>query len=89
MASGEGIGVGVACLTVIAALLLFVEGMDWVARQWSAMIDRWPGDERDIRAEAMVPEYAAAVRQPEYRGGCRCKACRAFPKEPCSDFDGD
>lgn len=36
-----------------------------------------------LAAQAMVPEYAAAIR------GCNCRTCRNRSAEPCSDFDED
>ena len=42
-----------------------------------------------VEGEAYVPELAAAVRPPAYRGPCRCRGCAMRPQEPCSDFDGD
>lgn len=30
----------------------------------------------------------AADRAPDYKGPCRCTACRIRPQEPCSEPDG-
>jgi hypothetical protein len=83
---GEGIGfAGVVAI----AFVLVVAGLNGLGRAIGASIERWPASAEDSRAEAMVPEYAAASRPPEYRGRCRCRGCRNRPKEPCSDYDGD
>lgn len=100
---GEGFRFAGAIVTVGAILWLFVEGMAWVQREWNKMVDGYfdllncePRHSRKAReayertrAEAMVPELAAANRAPDYKGKCRCSACRKRPPEPCSDFDGD
>jgi hypothetical protein len=92
MVAGEGLSIGNACGAIAAcaiAVWLLLTGANWLARGWQEMIDQWPSDPDDFADEALVPELAAARAVPEYRGRCRCGACRRFPKEPCSDFDGD
>lgn len=91
--TGEGMVSAAASIAVVGlAGYLFVRGAAKLGEGWTQAITAWPSDElavEEARAGALVPEYAAALRAPDYSGRCRCVACRARPKEPCSDFDGD
>jgi hypothetical protein len=84
---GEGIRIAVGIVAIGSICWLFVEAMAAIERGWAAMIERFPSDEDELAAEARVPELAASARAPDYKGRCRCRACRSRPYEPCSDFD--
>jgi hypothetical protein len=88
MALGEGNGLIAAAVAVAGACGLIAWLVPAIVRDWEQRIASWPSDEDD-RAEAMVPEFAAARSAPRYSGRCRCTACRTRPTEPCSDFDGN
>lgn len=72
---------------IVALLWLFVLVIDWLEKEWTAMIADWPSEPK-LAAEAVIPELAAA-RAPRMDGSCSCRACRHRPQEPCSDYDGD
>jgi hypothetical protein len=92
MQPGEGMLVIAGAMVLGLAGFAFVRGAQKLSAQWANAVDDTFGE--TARAEALVPEFAAARfgqqrDAPDYGGRCRCIACRTRPLEPCSDYDGD